>query len=126
MNTANVIEGNYTGLPESLRTAQEAIQLPSVQEMLRRLSAYNLGIYMPHMHDEVSGEFQLLPEEVMQVESGLEVSFQPMEKIANQPHRFIPVAWLWRADAAIASAVCEMAAEEGPDDTSIIKHKMRK
>jgi len=126
MKTANVLQGNYNVLPESMRTAQAAIQLPSVQEMLRRLSAYNLGIYMPHMHDEVSGEFQLLPETVMQVESGLEVSFQPVEKITEKQDRFIPVAWLWRADAAAASAVCEMVAEEGPDDTSTIKHKMPK
>ena len=44
------------GLPPTLRTAQAAIQWPKVQDMLRRLSAYRLGIFMPHQHDEVTGE----------------------------------------------------------------------
>ena len=30
----------------------KSIQEPEVQEMLRRLSAYGLGIFMPHMHTE--------------------------------------------------------------------------
>ena len=74
MTITNVSQGNASGLPQALRTAQEAIHLPEVQEMLRRLSEYRLGIFMPHMHDEETGEFQPLPDDVMQVESGLEVS----------------------------------------------------
>jgi hypothetical protein len=97
MTTANVSRGSACGLPQALRTAQEAIHLPEVQEMLRRLSEYKLGIFMPHIHDEKTGEFQPLPDEVMQVESGLEVSFQPAEEIASQPDRFLPVGWFWRS-----------------------------
>ncbi len=29
--------------------------------MLRRLSAFQLGIFMPHQHDEATGEFLRLP-----------------------------------------------------------------
>jgi hypothetical protein len=117
MTTANVSQGSACGLPQALRTAQEAIHLPEVQDMLRRLSEYKLGIFMPHMHDEKTGEFQPLPDEVMQVESGLEVSFQPAEEIASQADRFLPVGWFWRAGAPTPSAVCEMV---GAD----VKHKM--
>ena len=125
MTIANVSQGSACGLPQALRTAQEAIHLPEIQEMLRRLSEYKLGIFMPHMHDEQTGEFQLRPDEVTQVESGLVVSFQPMEEIANQTDRFLPVGWLWRAGASTPLAVCEMVSEERPGDTArYVKHKM--
>ena len=124
MMTANVSQVSARGLPQALRTAQAAIHRPEVQEMLRRLSEYKLGIFMPHMHDEQTGEFQSLPDEVMQVESALEVSFQPTAEIANQSERFLPVGWLWRAGASTPSAVCEMVSEERPGDTErYVKHK---
>ncbi len=127
MTNANVSQRSDSGLPEGLRTAQEAIHLPEVQEMLRRLSKYQLGIFMPHIHDERTGQFQSLPDEVVQVETGLEVSFQPMEEIANQTDRFLPVGWIWRAGASTPSAVCEMVSEERPGDAECsVTHKMPK
>ena len=124
MTIANVSRGSASGLPQALRTAQEAIRLPEVQDMLRRLSEYQLGIFMPHMHDEHTGEFRPLPEEVTQVESGLEVSYQPAEEIASQADRFLPVAWVWRAGKSIPSAVCEMVQEEIPGHAGRhVKHK---
>ena len=127
MTIANVSQGNTQGLPPALRAAQEAIHFPEVQEMLRRLSEYKLGIFMPHMHDEQTGEFQPLPDEVMQVESGLEVSFQPTQEIANQTDRFLPVGWFWRSGATTLSAVCEMVQEERPGEAErYVKHKMPK
>ena len=125
MMTVSVSQVSAGGLPQALITAQEAIHLPEVQEMLRRLSEYQLGIFMPHMHDDKTGEFQSLPDEVMQVESALAVSFQPTEAIANQSDRFLPVGWLWRAGASTPVAACEMDGEEKPDDTKpSVKHKM--
>ena len=125
MMITNVSQGNTRALPPALRTAQDAIHLPEVQEMLRRLSEYRLGIFMPHMHNEHTGEFQPLPDAVMQVESGLEVSFQSTEEIANQTDRFLPVGWIWHAGAPTASSVCEMIREEGPGDAEpSVKHKM--
>ena len=125
MAIANVSEGNTRGLPPALRTAQDAFHLPEVQQMLRRLSEYRLGICMPHMHDETSGEFQPLPDQLMQVESGLEVSFHPSEEIADQTDRFLPVAWFWRAGAATPVAACEMIQEQTPGDKGrYVKHKM--
>ena len=125
MTIANVSQGSAAGLPQALRSAQEAMHLPEVQAMLRRLSEYKLGIFMPHMHDEKTGEFQPLPDEVMQVESGLKVSFQPTKEIANQTDRYLPVGWFWRGGAPTPLAVCEMVWEEGPGDTGRnVKHKM--
>lgn len=125
MMIANVSQRNACDLPHALRTAQESIHLPEVQEMLRRLSEYKLGIFMPHRHNEQTGEFQPLPDEMVQVESGLEVSFQPMQEIANQAERYLPVGWLWRAGASTPVAVCEMVWEEKSGDTQRFgKHKM--
>jgi len=126
MTTATVSQGNARGLPPALRTAQTAMQLCEVHEMLRRLSAHGLGIFMPHMHDERTGEFQSLPDHVTQVESGLEVSFQPTKEIATQPARFLPVAWVWRDGMSMPASVCEMVQDEGaPDDAQpLVKHKM--
>ena len=127
MTIANVSQGSVCGLPQALKTAQQAIHFPEVQEMLRRLSEYQLGIFMPHMHDDQTGEFQPLPDETIQVESGLEVSFQAAEEIANQTDRFLPVGWFWRAGASAPSAVCEMVWDERPGDTERYgKHKMLK
>ena len=125
MTTATVARGTTLGLPPALRTAQAAVHCPEVQDMLRRLSGYGLGIFMPHMHDEQSGKFLPLPDQVMQVESGLEVSFQPARSVADQTDRFLPVAWCWRAGAAAPTAVCEMVQQESPDDEApAVKHKM--
>ena len=126
MTMTNVVRGSARGLPQPLKTAQEAIHFPEVQEMLRRLSEYQLGIFMPHKHDELTGEFQPLPDEIMQVESGMKVSFLPMAEIAGEADRFLPVGWLWRAGASTPVAACEMDAEEAPPGTKdrYVKHKM--
>ena len=125
MTVANVSQESARGLPQALRTAQAAIHLPEVQEMLCRLSEYKLGIFMPHMHDELTGEFQPLPDNVTQVESSLKVSFQPTEEIANQTERFLPVGWYWHAGTSTPVTACEMVREEGPGDTERhVKHKM--
>ena len=124
MTVANVSQGSAFGLPHALRTAQAAIHLPEVQEMLRRLSEYNLGVFMPHMHDEQTGEFQPLPDDMMQVESGLEVSFQPAET-ANRTDQFLPVGWYWRAGASTPVTACEMVWDEGHGDIERpVKHQM--
>ena len=127
MTTVNVAQGNDGSLPEALMTAQAAIHLPEVQEMLRRLAEYKLGIFMPHMHNEHSGEFQLLPDDVIQVESGLEVSFHPLDELTNRTDRFLPVGWGWRAGASVPLAACEMVREGTADDTErYAKHKAHK
>ena len=125
MTITNVSQESASVLPQALRAAQEAIHLPEVQEMLHRLSEYKLGIFMPHMHDEQTGEFRTLPDEVTQVESGLKVTFQATEEITSQTDRFLPVGWFWRDGASSPLTVCEMVREERPGDTErSVKHKM--
>ena len=115
MTIATVSQASVPGLPPPLRTAQDAIHLPEVQAMLQKLSEYQLGIFMPHMHDEQTGKFQPLPDAVVQVESGLAVSFKPATEILNQGDRFLPVGWVWRAGGSMPVAACEMVCEEGQD-----------
>ena len=125
MSTATVSRNAAQSLPPGLRSAQAAVQLPEVQEMLRRPSGHGLGIFMPHMHDKRTGDFLSLPYDVTQVEAGLEVSFQPAAEIASQADRFLPVAWLWRAGAATAAAACEMVQNDSPaNGEPPVKHKM--
>jgi len=124
MTVANVSQGNARGLPQALRIAQASIFLPEVQEMLRRLADYKLGIFMPHIHDEQTGEFQALPDNVVQVESGLEVTFQSSQTIANQTDRFLPVGWCWHAGASTPVAACEMVStEQHGDSERSVRHK---
>ena len=125
MTTANLSQASTLGMPSALRRAQAAIHLPEVQAMLQRLSEYELGIFMPHQHDERTGDFQPLPDDVMQVESGCKVSFQNTEEIMNQTDRFLPVAWRWRVGASSPASACEMVVAEWPDDAQRpVKHKM--
>ncbi len=125
MTTATVSRGNPLGLPPALKTAQEAIDFPEVQEMLRKLSMHGLGIFMPHMHDERTGEFQPLPAELTQVESGLAVSFQPTDEVAMRTDQFVPVGWVWRAGALAIAAACDMVRDESADGGEpTVKHKM--
>ena len=126
MTTATATQSNTRVLPLALRTAQAAIQSAEVQEMLRRLSAHGLGICMPHMHDEETGEFQPLAHQLLQVEAGLAVSFQPAADIAKHAGQFVPVAWVWRDGMSMPSAVCEMVRDDdAPDEEEPpVKHKM--
>ncbi len=125
MTIATISQASAIDLPDALRRCQEAIHFPEVQEMLRRLSEYQLGIFMPHMHDEKTGEFKVLPDDVMQVESGLEVTFKRTEEIASRADRFLPVGWIWRAGASTCASACEMVWDEGQGDTKReVKHKM--
>ena len=125
MTTATASQRNALGLPPVLRVAQAAMQSAEVQEMLRRLSTHGLGICMPHMHDDNTGEFQPLARQLVQVEAGLAVSFQAAAGIATQADRYLPVAWVWRDGMSMPSAVCEMVRDEGgpDDDETPVKHK---
>jgi len=77
-------------------TATKAVQDPKVQEMIKELSKYGLGVCMPHMHDPNSEEeFSPLPKGMVSYESNLQVSFVDASEVADQ----IPVAWAWNADS---------------------------
>jgi hypothetical protein len=112
-----ITEKQAANLPGELRTAQEAIQLPDVQEMMRKLSAYNLGVFMPHMHDD-SGRFQPSSEKFVQVEKGMRVSFAPTEEIEKEEEeRYLPVGWVWNENLPTPKAMCKMVCVQRPNDT---------
>jgi hypothetical protein len=101
------------------------MQRPEVQAMLRRLSEFDLGIFMPHQHDEQTGDFLPLADQMIQVESGCKVSFQHADPIVNQTDRFLPVAWIWRAGALTPASACEMDLSDRQDGADcLVKHKM--
>lgn len=91
MSVADVSRNRLGQLPKELQVAQNAIDLPEVKEMLKKLSKHNLGIYMPHMHDEETGAFKPLPPGITQVEDGLMVSFLPNNECADTS--YISVGW---------------------------------
>ena len=125
MTALNVLQPSFLDMPPALRRAQTSMQLPEVQAMLHRLSKFDLGIFMPHQHDEKTGDFQPLPDDILQVESGGKVSFQNREEITHQTERFMPVAWRWSDGALATAAVCEMVTEEGAEGSGkLTKHKM--
>ena len=126
MTTLNFSQTGPRAMPPALGRATRAMELPEVQTMLRRLSEFDLGIFMPHQHDEETGEFLPLADQVVQVESACKVSFQRADSLTNQADRFPAVAWIWRAGAPTPAAVCEMDsdAEELLSPDCYIKHKM--
>ncbi len=126
MTISNISQAGIKGLPSALISAQEAINLPEVQSMLKRLSEFQLGIFMPHRHDEKTGAFQLLGDDLVQVESGLEVSFKLAKEITLQSDSFLPVGWFWRTEQAAPIAVCEMVSNESAIDAERhADHKMK-
>lgn len=125
MMTENVSQASVFAMPATLRRAQTAIQRPEVQAMLRRLSEFELGIFMPHQHDAQTGELMPLADQMIQVESGCRVSFQTADRIANQSDRYVPVAWRWRAGASTPASACEMdTSDKHGGVVAIVKHKM--
>lgn len=115
MTTTNVLQPSFLDASTAQRRAQTAMQRPEVQAMLRRLSEFDLGIFMPHQHDLQTGDFQPLPGDVLQVQSGCKVSFRNRDEIAHQTDRFLPVAWRWLDGALAIAATCEMVIKEGTD-----------
>ena len=125
MTTTNVLQPSFLGTSPAQRRAQTAMQRPEIQAMLRRLSEFDLGIFMPHRHDEQTGDFQPLPGDVLQVESGCKVSFRNRDEIVHQTDRFLPVAWRWLDGGLATTATCEMVTQEGTDGSGMsTKHKM--
>jgi hypothetical protein len=93
-------------LPDSLQNSQEAIDLPEVEEMVKALSAYGLGVFMPHMHDDETGGFQVLPAGVTSVEEDLQVSFRPSADLPDEgTRRYVPVGWVWDSERGVTPAM---------------------
>ncbi len=69
------------------------IQSARVQEIVRELSMYNLGVTVPHIHQD--GVARLLPENRIQYEKDLQVSFPEKQKFFSDRHDGFAVGWRW-------------------------------
>jgi hypothetical protein len=82
--------------------AQEAVQKPEVQALIRELAKYGLGAFMPHTHTPEG--FAPLPQDIVQLEGDLKVSFVP-----RNDDRLVgaaPVGWVWDETGARVAAAC--------------------
>ncbi|PZP51931.1 MAG: hypothetical protein DI598_01975 [Pseudopedobacter saltans] len=126
MNTTPM-EGSsiFERLPLPLREAQEAIELPEVQEIMKQLAKYNLGVCMPHFHNEENGDFMELQNGIIQMERDLQVRF--MTQAEAKQINSVPVAWRWQDDGVTASAICvaecEIVTTPGGKDFHADRHK---
>ena len=91
-------------LPAQLKVAQESINNPDVQEMIKKLATFNLGVFMPHQHNQESGNFEVLEDGMMQMENDLQVSF--LSKKEANPNTYLPVGWVWQNNGLTESATC--------------------
>lgn len=93
-----------------IERASDSVQKPEVQQLIRELAKYDLGVCIPHMHDMVTGSFLPLPRDCVQSENGLKVSFVSSAKVGKSD---IPVAWRWNDQLEVA-ATCHVCRPDGP------------
>lgn len=103
IQTANMVASKMKMAPE-ISKAMQAIELPEVRDMLRRLAEYNLGVCIPHMH-RTDLDFDMLPSDTVQVEEDGHVSW--LARVDLDPDRgSIPVAWRWTSNGAVNDVEC--------------------
>lgn len=90
-------------MSEILRVAQEAINNKEVQEAAQTLAKYNLGIFVPHLHDEQTGEILPLPAAVISCERDLKITFLPSADVDTGMES---VAWRWNGREIEVCASC--------------------
>ena len=83
-----------------------ALRNPEVEQILKQLAEYGLGVCLPHMHDAITNEMVPLPPNMVQTEANLKVSFVERDKVDD---RQVPVAWLWDQELKTVQhcAVCQ-------------------
>lgn len=89
-------------LPEEMRRAQEAVDSVEVQELIKQLAAYNLGVCMPHMHQD--GEFVAIPDGTVQVE----VKSDFISSASSEARSTLPVSWRWGDDGLTVVGSCHV------------------
>lgn len=95
-----------------IKQGLDAINLPEVQELVRRLSDYGLAVALPHTHGD-KGNFLPLPKDQVAYESNLLMSFlrndNPVLEFA------IPVMWRWNDGTKVVAqcALCDFYQHPG-------------
>lgn len=72
-----------------LQEAARAVNLPEVQDMIKKLGEYGLAVALPHMH--VNGKMVPLPDDMCAYESKLQISFGKRDEVTDVP--MVPVMW---------------------------------
>ncbi len=78
------------------------VDKPEVQKLIRELSHYGLGVFMPHMHTD--NGFEPLPSHMVQLEGDLKVSF-----VLDSDERLkgaSPVGWVWDSERSRVATAC--------------------
>ena len=104
------------GFTPALRSAREAINLPEVQDIIRSLGKYGLGVCLPHAHDEATGAFTDMDDDLVQVEKAQQVSFQRADEVAANPN-LVEVGWRWIGDEVTGMAVCHLTCTQRTGDS---------
>ena len=89
-----------------VKKAHEAIASSEVQEMMKKLSEYGLGVFMPHQHDPETGEYTPLPKGMVSVEKDLQVSFHSTSSKEVAESRAVGWVWDGETQTAMACTVC--------------------
>ena len=89
-----------SNLPDFISSAQEAIQTIEIQEIIKKISSFGLGVFIPHMHPEERG-FAELPAGMVSLEKNLNVTFVNQEEITGES---IAVGWRWDEELQTVSA----------------------
>ncbi|MEQ1779372.1 MAG: hypothetical protein ABL863_12595 [Nitrosomonas sp.] len=89
MQTDLVSEEVISHFHPELQDAVRAVNLPEVQDILKKLGKYGLGVALPHMHNEEG--MVPLPEEMVSSEDNLKVSFRRRDDVSAKPA--LPVMW---------------------------------
>lgn len=101
-------------MSEMMQKAAEAVSHPEVQLMIKELGKHGLGVFIPHAH--TSEGFAPLPNDTVQLESDLVVSFvnenNPILEDATT------VGWIWNADKAKVVAACACSGRHFPGNCS--------
>lgn len=93
-----------------VHNAAGIIAKPEVQDLIKKLSEHGLAVCVPHMHRDEDGSFVPLPEDTVQSESDLKVSF--VKRAALDQHD-IPVAWRWNEGLEVVQS-CRVCRADGP------------
>lgn len=91
-------------MSEIVRLAQDASGTKEIREIAEALAKYKLGICIPHMHDEQTGELVALPSGIISCERNLKVSFEDAAVAEGQS--MVPIAWRWNGVGLEICASC--------------------
>jgi hypothetical protein len=103
------------------RMMREAIHTPAVQEALKTLSKYGLGVWLPHMHAE-DGHLVPLPNEMVSIEvegeepATRQVTFVKRDTLDSSILNQTAVAWIWNESLNVAVVATSCTDENSRHD----------